>query len=208
VTYNGDIALSVWYGYSDSSYLDNSILGGNLPTETCYNVLSKIYNNKIPSKLFSTDKVEIVKLDKISFLENKIEIADDISPSRFVLEAYFKKSRIPNVKSSRFNCPTIQNAKLLVNKSDIEIRLCQTELLNSLIYKEYNGKKTLLFDTKSLKDKNRLIDKNFIENTNYIYTAIPYYESEDKIYYGKEILIGQIKSPTRHVGDDWWIDDF
>ena len=208
VTYNGEIALSVWYGNANSSYLDNSILGGNLPTQTCYNVLSKIYNNRMPTKLFSTDAVEKIRLDKISFLENKIEIADDIAPNRFVLESYFKKSRIPKDVSTRFSSPTIENAKILVNKSDIEIRLCQTELINSLVYKELNGEKTLVLDTKDLADKNLIIDKYYIENTNYIYSAIPYYELDGKRYYGKEVIIGQIKSPTKNVGDDWWVDDF
>ena len=45
---------------------------------------------------------------------------------------------------------------------------------------------------------------NIKENKIYSYSVIPYYFCENKRYYGKEIYLEKIKSPTKNIADDWW----
>ena len=209
ITYNGDYCLGVWYGKDDSSYFSNNITGGNLPTNTAYNVFNKLLSTNKPTPLFTTDKVIKVDLDKISFEKNIIETAEKIAPKRYVISSYFKTNRVPNKVSDRFTFPKIENYNLSVNQKGILISLCHAEYLDCLIYRINDGKKELIFDTKKLNNKNNIYDTNIEQNTLYAYTVLPYFDFENERYFGHEINLGQIKSPTKNVGDNnWWNDYF
>lgn len=210
VSYNGDITLSVWFGNDNSEYLSNKILGGNFPTEACYRIYSEIYENKSPTNLFETDMVKKVELDKISFENKIIEKADTIAPKRYVIETIFKKTRVPNAVSTRFSSPMIENVNISANNKQIQIELCQAEYINSVIYRENNGIKERIYDTKDNEFNDLIIDNDFKENTKYFYSLTPYYVHDGKIYYGKEVFIGEIKTPAKNAGEisNWWVDDF
>lgn len=209
ITYNGDYCLGVWYGKDDSSYFSNNITGGNLPTNTAYNVFNKLLSTNKPTPLFTTDKVIKVDLDKISFEKNIIETAEKIAPKRYVISSYFKTNRVPNQVSDRFTFPKIENYNLSVNQKGILISLCHAEYVDCLIYRINNGKKELVFDTKKSNDKKNIYDTNIEQNTLYAYTVLPYFDFENERYFGHEINLGQIKSPTKNVGDNnWWNDYF
>ena len=63
-----------------------------------------------------------------------------------------------------------------------------------------------MFDTKK---NNGLtyVNKNVESEKIYSYSILPYYINENKTYYGKEIFLEKIKSPTNSAGDNWWDKD-
>lgn len=207
VSYNNDYIICGWYGKADGSLMPNSVTGGTLPTKTLYGVWDSLYNSGYrPSRLFTTDKVVKVSLDKISYEQNhKIETADETFPLRYVTEAYFKTGRVPKSRSERFLYPTVENSEIQVINGKIYIRLCLAEYCEYKIYRESKGVKTLVYDSYYSGNQSEFTDDTVIPNTNYRYTVIPYFINDGKIKEGKEISLPKIKTPPVS-GDDWWLE--
>ena len=202
ISYNGDYSIGVWVGNKDNSLMDNSITGANKPLEICYNVWDNIYKNEIYIKQEREIPLGVSKiyLDKISYEKNnKIVLAENIAPSEYKMSAYFKNNNMPKETSTRFSTPKIESKELLVNNNEIELRLCVAQYYDYKVFKEINGVKLCIYDSK--------INNGIIKDTlsNATYSVIPYYTAKDKIIYGKEEFFNKIKSPTDYVGDDWII---
>lgn len=207
VSYNGDYTIAVWVGNSDSSLMSNSVSGGTVPTKIGYNVWNNMIEKGYKAKdTFTTDKVVLVPIDKLSYEESHIvKQADDNFPSRYVLTEYFKATNIPKAISDRFSFPKIENAEISVNNNKITIRLCLAEYYDYKIYRESDGLKVQIFDSKGKKNKMEFTDKHLIANKTYTYSIIPYASGKNGIKYGEEYFFNEIKtSPTNSVGDEWW----
>lgn len=204
ISYNNDYILGVWVGNQIYSNLDNAITGGNTPALISGKIWDDIQlkeNNLGEIKL--SDKVNEVYIDKISYDESgKIVLADDVASNRYKIKTLIKSNISQLEKSTRFSFPSIEKPKISVNNNSIEIRLCLTQYYDALIFKKENNKKYKIYDTK-YGDKNLFIDNDLLPNKTYTYFVIPYYQVSDKIYYGKEIILQKIKSPTNIAGD-WW----
>ncbi len=204
ISYNNDYILGVWVGNQIYSNLDNAITGGNTPALISGKIWDDIQlkeNNLGEIKL--SDKVNEVYIDKISYDESgKIVLADDVASNRYKIKTLIKSNISQLEKSTRFSFPSIEKPKISVNNNSIEIRLCLTQYYDALIFKKENNKKYKIYDTK-YGDKNLFIDNDLLPNKTYTYSVIPYYQVSDKIYYGKEIILQKIKSPTNIAGD-WW----
>ncbi len=204
ISYNANHILGVWIGNKENSFLDNSITGGNTPAIISSQIWNDIiYDKGVKEEIELSDKVNQVYIDKISYEENgKIVLADEISPNRYKIKTLIKGKINSLQKSSRFSSPMIEKPQILVNNNSIEIRLCLTQYYDALVFREENGKKVKVYDTKN-NNKSIFIDKEIKENRTYTYSVIPYYSCDNKTYYGKEIVLSKIKSPTNIVGD-WW----
>lgn len=204
ISFNNELTLGVWCGNKNGSLLDNSISGGTLPTIIAQNIWQQIYSLNNDFKEIERPKNIIdTYIDKDSYEQDqKIILADDLAPNRYKIKAIFKKSALPKNKATYFSSPEITNYKTIVKHNEIQIELCQTEYINSKIYKMENNKKTLVFDSQN--NNNIFTDKNVEANKIYEYVIVPYFQSENNIYYGKEIVLEKIKTPNNSFGDDWW----
>lgn len=206
VSFNEDYTIGVWCGNKKDKLLSNEITGGTYPTKMAYELWNMIGGKK-EDILLKSDKISNVELDKIDYETNHALVLADInSPKRFVISGLFKNDNCPKEQSTRFSCPTIKNAKLLVNNKQINITLCLTQCIEAKIYREENGVKELIIDSKELKNKEKFIDKKIKSNATYQYTVIPYFQNEISIFYGKEYNLGTVKI-SKDVDDDWWIND-
>ena len=208
ISYNSENVLGVWLGNADCSLLPNNVTGGGEPGRISLNLWNELYlNREIPCEIKKSENVVELDIDRISLeSDNKIILADENAPSRCVIKTLFKSSKIPKERSTRFSCPVIEKPILSVNNNEIVIQLCLTEYCNALIYREENGKRKLIRDCRDMETK-EIFDKDIKNNKTYTYILIPYFDNGQNIFYGKELIIGKIKSPTKNIGDDWWLDD-
>ena len=208
ISYNPEYCLGVWIGNRDNSLMDNSITGGSFPTTISYDVWNNIYKNSTPPDKFPLKEVVELSIDKLSYDEDhKILLADENTPLRYQIKGIFKLNDKPKSKSKIFSSPNIENIISSVDFNRISIRLCLKEYYNARLYKVVNGKRKLVFDTINSIDKT-YIDTDVLPNEIYEYIAIPYYIANGKEYYGEEVILDKIKTPTSNVGENWWDNDF
>ena len=209
ISYNGDYVVGVWFGSYDGELMDNSVSGGTLPCCVSFDVWQNLYKDKKETASITFDNgVTEVLIDKISYEnDHTVFLADKIAPKRYVLSFLSRKSQVPNMQSNRFSSPKIDDYKSIVDYNGINIKLCQAEYINSLIYRIIDGKRDLVFDSKKSKCLEYL-EKDILPGKIYQYSIVPYFENGEDIIKGKEILLEKIKSPSIMLGDEWWQNDF
>ena len=205
LSYTKDYVVGIWLGNYNGSYLPNNVTGGNHPTLISRDIWNEIYKNKAPEKI-KLNKIVEVAIDKLSYdNDNLIFLADEVAPKRFVTKEYFKENLIPKIRSTIFSHPKIQKPFLSVNNNDISIRLCQTEFYSYLIYRIVDNREELIFNGKIENNNKTFIDKYYKANKLVSYKIIPYYQIDNKKYFGDPIFSEKIKSPNVTLGD-WWIE--
>jgi membrane carboxypeptidase/penicillin-binding protein PbpC len=210
ISFNPQYTLGVWYGNKTNKLMENSISGGTYPTLTASSIWNELYVNSFTNNqpFNKSENITELDIDKISYEnENTIELADDIAPNRYTVKEKFRKSNIPTIKSSRFSSPSIETPQISINNNIISIRLCQTQLYNFEIYKEFNGINRLFFDTKYQSFNSCIFDHDIIPNTLYSYTVIPYYEKDGIKYNGIPVQLNKIKTCPFLSSDNWWDKD-
>ncbi len=208
ISYNSEYILGTWFGNKEKQFLENNVTGGTLPAITSSKIWNDIYLNKpTPNDIEMSDNVIEVEIDKISYdKDGTIVLADIMAPKLYTKKILIRKNYKIFDKSTRFSFPRIDKYELLVNNNEIILQLCVAQYINCKIYKSENGKKKEVFDT--IKNNSyTFIDKDIIAGNSYSYSIVPYYINENKIYYGKEIFLEKIKSPTNNAGDNWWDKD-
>lgn len=207
ISYNTNYAIGVWYGNKDNSLMDNSLTGGTLPSITAAEIWKTLKNNG--GEITAPDSVCVLPIDKLSYdKDHSVILADDNAPKRYVIEGLFKKNCIPNETSERFSAPIVDSFEISVNKNAIDIRLCLAEYIDAKIFRYENGKKTEIFDTATAKEKSKFSDCDIKHSTVYEYSVIPYFKNDEKVFKGKEIIIGKVKSSDGNISSgDWWIDE-
>lgn len=205
VSYNSDYVLGIWIGSKDE-LMPNSVSGGTLPTILAGKVWDEIYKTKQHAKkIEKSSNIIEVDIDKISYdNDDTIILADENAPERYVEKILINKKDLPKNHSRRFTLPKIETPQLLVNNNEIKISLCLAEYYGAEIYKEFLGKKFIIKDIKP-NECSTYIDKNILPNTIYKYSVIPYYKNQEgKKFYGEEIFLKQIKTPSVWLGENWW----
>lgn len=207
ISYNNDLILGTWVGNKSNTLLDNSITGGGISARISRTIWDNIYKEKINNgQIPLSNSVSEIYIDKIAYDKNgQIILADKIAPLNTKTKILVKNNNIPKLVSSRYSSPEIKIPQISVNNNQIYILLCLPEYYDALIYREENGRKMLVYDTKN-KNKEYFIDNKIKSDIVYSYSVIPYYNDNGKCYYGKEITLKKIKSPTINVDDDWWND--
>lgn len=202
ISFNSDYVLGVWLGGD----LPNTITGGGLPSTYACNVWKELYKEKNPSQEFPINYAQKVLLDKCEYEKGNILLADNLAPKNQTIEELFRKNRVPKNKTTNFSCPEIKMPNLFVKHNGVHMRLCLPYYINAKIYRSDGLYKYQICDTKNLLNKNEFIDKKISSNKIYQYSVIPYYQQDDKIYYGKEIFLNKIKSPIYYIDDCDWIN--
>ncbi len=203
ISYTSEYVLGTWCGNCGKELMNNSVSGGTIPAKQSANIWNKVYINHKPTKIQQSENLQEEFIDKISYESNHIiKLADENAPLRYKELALFKKNKLPKARSTEFTSPTIKKPKISVNIYGIEIRLCLTQLYDAIIYKHQNNKKIAVYDTAN-NNKEVFIDKDVKDNQKYLYSVIPYYRTNEKTFYGKEIYLNSIKY-TKQVNDDWW----
>ena len=208
ISYNSKQILGVWFGNKDYSLMQNSLTGGTIPTTLSNNIWSEIYSNEAPPESYIKSSNVLEKyIDKIDYVENnKITLANEITPNRYKFKSIFKQNNIPNTTSERFILPQIKNAEIFVENDKISISFCLAEYYNAKIFRKDKYSKKLLVDLQECKTNYLYIDDDILTNTEYQYSIIPYYKCDGKVYYGNEYLLKKIKTPAVYL-DDWWINN-
>ena len=209
ISYTSDYLLGVWHGNKDDDLMGNNITGGSLPCSISCNFWNIIYDKKSkPLPIKGSNGVLEVQLDKISYYDNKIELAEEIAPERYKLSTLMKFDTIPKTTSTRFSTPKIEKPILKVNDNGILLQLCQTEYINVKIYRSCDNNKKCIYDTGNEKNKYEFFDNELLPNKCYQYSFVPYYSYKNIIYEGEEIILPLIKMPSKTLGKDWWLNEF
>lgn len=204
VSYNSEYVMGVWYGNADSSYMDNRITGGSYPARLAGSIWKRIYDQKPAPEFIDNKECVYLDLDREEYENGKVVLADENAPERYKIKEIFKKSKVPKERSDKFTAPKVLKAEISVDYSRVKIQLCLTKLANAYIYKTYNGKKELVFDTKNVPFGFSFIDRRIKPNTEYEYYVIPYLTSDKGIVTGETYYLQKIKSPALS-SDDWWL---
>lgn len=203
ISYTKDYTMGIWCGKSDYSLMDNSITGGNLPAEISALIWNNIYPNKSNTKIKKPENVVELALDKSEYYNNhRLILADEIAPHQEKVYSLFNKNSYKLEQNDNFTNPICNKISANLKNGAVYIDFEKNNFINYKIYRNENDNKTLIIDTKNIKD-NLFIDKIIKSNTEYTYTVLPYYEYKDKVYFGKEKIISTIKTNKIIIPDEW-----
>ncbi|MDE7082656.1 MAG: transglycosylase domain-containing protein [Clostridia bacterium] len=208
ISYTSEHCIGVWLGDKDNKRL--KITGGGDCCDYVEDILNALYDENTPQKLDISSGTSTVKIDAEDYYNNnKIIIADDLSPKLNVLEVKVLSGNEPKEKSTKFSSPSIATPAISVQNGEVNIQLCQTKYYAYLIKRRFNGQNEVIFDgnwQETIKDTP--------SEGCYEYTVTPYYfDGQNKIY-GKEISLPpvnvkkdntspQVKIPDI-AKDDWY----
>ena len=203
----------MWFGSKENELMPNEISGGTAPTEYACSVWKKIYEDGVIPELNFIKGTRKILIDAINYDKNdRILIADENAPKRYVKEEVFSEKQTPNEKSTIFTNPTVEKPILSVINNEITIELCQTEYLETRIIKQEttnNAASIIIYDS-YLNKKNKTVKDVVDYGKTYSYYAIPYFKNGEKEIYGKEIFIDTVKTPEKQNENNtnWWNDEF
>ncbi|MDE6668037.1 MAG: penicillin-binding protein [Clostridia bacterium] len=208
ISYTSEHCIGIWLGDKDNKRL--KITGGGNCCGYIEDILKKLYYDHTPQKLDISSGTSTVKIDAEDYYNNnKIILADNISPKLNVLEVKILSGNEPKEISTKFSSPTIATPVISVKNGEVNIELCQTKYYAYIINRHKNGKNKLIYDGKW-----QSCIKDAPGEGYYEYTVIPYYfDGKNKIY-GKEISLPPINvnknnsSPQVKIPDiangDWY----
>lgn len=208
ISYTSEHCIGVWLGDKDMKRLN--VTGGGSCCGYVKGILGKLYGDHTPKNLDTNEGTSTVKIDAEDYYnDNKIILADDLSPKLNVLEVKVVSGNEPKEKSTKFSSPEIRSPEISVKNGTVNILLCQTKYYAYLIKRSFNGHFEVIYDGKWQETISDTPD-----NGCYVYSVTPYYfDGENKIY-GKEISLPpinvnstgtspQVKIPNL-VNDEWY----
>ncbi len=207
ISYNSKYVLGVWYGNKDNSLMDNSLTGGTKPTVTASLIWKEIYKETpAPKSYVKATGICERNIDKIELEEgHNLLLASQLAPQRYTVKGLFKNGKFPQI-SDRFTQPKLSDYSINLQDNSVIISLDLPNYYDCYVYKNCNGSKNIIYDTNG-KEKNIVIDKTIAPNEEYIYSLVPYFNSNNKIIEGKEIFLEKIKIPSINI-EGWWSDEF
>lgn len=193
ISYTSEHCVGVWLGDKDNKRLD--VTGGGSCTEFNKLILSKLYGNHFPANLDKTSGTETITIDAEEYEKNnRIILADPISPKLNNKTIKVLKDNIPKEISSRFSNPKIEKPTLTVKNNAVNIQLCQTKYYAYLIKRQFQGKYEEIYNGGW---KNEIKDEPSAGT--YVYSVTPYFINGDKKIYGEEIVLPQVYISDRGV---------
>ena len=121
-----DIA-GVWLGNRDNSFI--SCTGGGTPCNLLLRINEILYRNHVQQNenILPFSKPETVvcaALDKYSYYDtHTIQLADELAPTEYTFQEYFKKDALPLKKSRIFSNPTIITPRIDYKNGQVSIQL-------------------------------------------------------------------------------------
>lgn len=208
VNYTSEHCIAVWLGDRENKQMN--ITGGNQCCELSKLIIEKLYSSNLPEKLEIDKGTQCIDIDAELYYENnKIELADKLSPKLNILTVKTLVGNHPTKTSTRFSYPTINQPTISVINNTVTIQLCQTKYYSYVINRANGNKNEVIFNNKW---KSEIIDNP--EEGVYVYTVTPYYFDGNKKYYGQKITLptviitndnktSQIKIPDI-INKDWY----
>lgn len=190
ISYTNDRCIGVWLGDKDNKKLN--ITGGGSCCNYVKSILNEVYKDKQPQNLDVTSGTSTVNIDAEEYYnDNKIIIADSLSPKLNVLTVKVLKGHEPKSVSTKFSLPEISAPEISVKDNTVNIRLCQTKYYAYIVKRGFNGNFTTIYDGKW---KETISDEP--EAGVYSYTVTPYFISGNEKKYGKEITLPPVSIGT------------
>lgn len=186
VCYTSENCIAVWLGDKDNVRSD--ITGGKDCCEVMKAILEKIYSDHTPRRLDTSEGTIKVNIDREEYSENnKTVLADPACPKLNLLSVKVLKGNEPKQQSDRFSNPAIATPAISVKNNTVSIELCYAKYYSFLIIRGNNGDFETIYDGK-WKD----IISDSPEDGIYTYTVTPYFENNDKKFYGKTITLPSV----------------
>ncbi len=209
ISYTSEHCIGVWLGDRENKRLN--ITGGGSCCGYVGKVLNEIYSDHTPQKLDVVSGTSTVKIDAEDYYnDNKINIADSLSPKLNVLEVKVLRGNEPKDISTKFSSPKIATPAISVKNGEVNIELCQTQYYAYLVKRYLNGHFEVIYDGNWQSCISDAPGDGYYE-----YSVTPYFfDGKNKIY-GKEISLPpvnvnknntspQVKIPDIAKGD--WYD--
>lgn len=191
ISYTSENCVAVWLG--DKNNKRQNITGGVDCCEIADAVLTSIYSKRTPKDLDITSGTQTVDIDAEEYYDNnKVIIADPLSPKLNVLSVKVLKGNVPKDISTKFTSPSIQKPSISIANGTVNIELCQTKYYDYVINRQCDGKNNVIYDGKWQK-----IIYDCPQEGSYIYSVTPYY-----IYNGKKIYGQKIELPPVYLSND------
>lgn len=207
ISYTSEHCIGVWLGDKDMKRLN--VTGGGSCCAYVKEVLNELYKNHTPKKLDTSSGTTTVKIDAEDYYDNnKIVLADRLSPKLNVLEVKVICGNEPKEVSMKFSSPTIKQPSICIKNNEVNISLCQTKYYAYLIKRQINGHFEVIYDGKWQKTVT-----DTPEAGKYVYSVTPYFEDGANKIYGKEIslppvYVGNGNSPPQikipDIANDEW----
>lgn len=169
ISYTPENTLCVWCGSTTTSFLNKSLSGGNLPTIIAKNIYEK--QKFINTKFEVPASVKQVKINKLDLENNnKLTLATEQTPERYILKNYFAEDFIPKTYSTIFNKIDGINLKLSkIENRNIYLNFEAKNYLEYQLIRECEDKKEIIFSCKNKTELIEFCDKNLPVNTYYNY---------------------------------------
>lgn len=208
ISYTSENCIAVWLG--DKNNKRQNITGGVDCCEIAESVISSIYSKNSPVNLDISSGTENIEIDAEEYYDNnKVVIADPLSPKLNKLSVKVLNGNAPKEISTKFTNPYIQNPSISVENGTVKIELCQTKYYDYVIKRQCNGKIEVIYDGKWQKTIS-----DAPNGGSYIYTVIPYFNAGENKIFGNEIELPPVnlskdnKDPQVKIPDiakkDWF----
>lgn len=155
ISFTTEDIIGVWFGNMNNNYITTA--GGNQPTALAKKYLSRLYENHKPENFRKPSSIEELQID-LSELENNHNLikANSFTPERYKKTEIFSRFNLPK-DNDNFNL----TSPILYGYVENNHSYLTFNALNYLkyeLYKEANGKKTLLKEIASENGKIDFID--------------------------------------------------
>lgn len=190
VSYTSKNCIAVWLGDKDNTR--TSVTGGTDCCKIMKSVLEKLYGDHSPAPLEKNEGTVTVNLDREEYSQNnKLVIADPVCPKLNILSVKVLKGNEPQQKSDRFSNPTIPTPVIKVANGAVNIELCHAKYYAYIIKRTKNGQTETIYDGKWQQTVTDTPSEGI-----YTYSVIPYYDSGEEKFYGKEITLSPVNNST------------
>lgn len=114
----------IWYYSCDNkkeNLIENPSISQLSPTIKLKEIFNYLYSNNKPSPFVAPSSIETILLDKLSYDDNKIEIASINTPERFIMKEEFKSNYKPTTLSTNFTMVKLSKLNLESNANNVTL---------------------------------------------------------------------------------------
>ncbi len=151
ISYNPKYTIGAWYGNitgEKSNNLKSNQNGGTIATnlnKLAWETLLKSYDANIDFE--KPKSVEKLAIDALSLQNQKVELASENTPQKYIVYDYFSKPNAPKNTSSNFNKITEPVLKLSVENDKLMLTWEGLEYLNYKLFAKTNSKEQEIYST-------------------------------------------------------------